>query len=226
MGDYFAGFVDEEARALGFTLDAFASVATASQKPAPAQKGTQQSDASMTLISDLIDLPEQVHRGDFVLRLSEGVEHPAETLRRLRRHAAARRGASTTPWLHQGVRCSRRRSKAAYLHGSFGSGKSHFMAVLHLLLKGNARRARHSRARVRRGEAQRLEPRRRKFLLVPYHMIGARSMESAILGGYVEHIRTLHPDAPLPGVYLAERIFRRRRDDCALRWATRPSSPA
>ena len=47
----------------------------------------------------------------------------------------------------------------------------------------------------------------RKFLLVPYHMIGARSMESAILGHYAEHIRTLHPEAPLPGVYLAERIF-------------------
>jgi arylsulfatase len=28
-------------------------------------------------------------------------------------------------------------SKAAYLHGSFGSGKSHFMAVLNLLLAGN-----------------------------------------------------------------------------------------
>ena len=27
-------------------------------------------------------------------------------------------------------------SKAAYLHGSFGSGKSHFMAVLHALLRG------------------------------------------------------------------------------------------
>ena len=30
-----------------------------------------------------------------------------------------------------------RTSKAAYLHGSFGSGKSHFMAVLHLILQGN-----------------------------------------------------------------------------------------
>jgi hypothetical protein len=38
-------------------------------------------------------------------------------------------------------------------------------------------------------------------------MIGARSMESAILGHYAEYIRTLHPEAPLPGVYLAERIF-------------------
>ena len=30
-----------------------------------------------------------------------------------------------------------RTSKATYLHGSFGSGKSHFMAVLHLILQGN-----------------------------------------------------------------------------------------
>ena len=28
-------------------------------------------------------------------------------------------------------------SKACYLHGSFGSGKSHYMAVLHLLLQHN-----------------------------------------------------------------------------------------
>lgn len=32
-----------------------------------------------------------------------------------------------------------RSSKAAHLHGSFGSGKSHFMAVLHMILRNNAR---------------------------------------------------------------------------------------
>ena len=48
----------------------------------------------------------------------------------------------------------------------------------------------------------------KKFLLVPYHMIGARNMESAILGGYVDHVMQLHPDAPLPGVYLADDIFK------------------
>jgi hypothetical protein len=32
-------------------------------------------------IQDLIDLPEQVSRGDFVLRLTEGVSRPEETLR-------------------------------------------------------------------------------------------------------------------------------------------------
>ncbi|MGH9336915.1 MAG: hypothetical protein ACRD21_24500, partial [Vicinamibacteria bacterium] len=35
----------------------------------------------MTLIRDLIDLPERVHSGDFVLRLTEGVARPKETIR-------------------------------------------------------------------------------------------------------------------------------------------------
>ena len=34
-----------------------------------------------TYIKDLIDLPERVHGGDFVLKLTEGVGHPEETLR-------------------------------------------------------------------------------------------------------------------------------------------------
>lgn len=34
-----------------------------------------------TYIKDLIDLPEQVNRGDFVLRLTEGVAHPDATVR-------------------------------------------------------------------------------------------------------------------------------------------------
>ena len=80
------------------------------------------------------------------------------------------------------------------------------MAVLHLLLKGDSRaRAIPELASV--VATHNAWSQGRKFLLVPYHMIGARSMESAILGHYVEYIRTLHPEAPLPGVYLAERIF-------------------
>lgn len=48
----------------------------------------------------------------------------------------------------------------------------------------------------------------KRFLLVPYHMIGARSMEAAILGHYADHVRKLHPDAPVPGVFQAEGLFR------------------
>lgn len=35
-----------------------------------------------TLIRELIDLPAHVHRGDFVLRLTEGIQKPDEVLRR------------------------------------------------------------------------------------------------------------------------------------------------
>src|SRR2546427_12561614 len=47
----------------------------------------------------------------------------------------------------------------------------------------------------------------KKFLLVPYHMIGAHDMESGILGGYVDFMRRTHPGSPIPGVYLAEGLF-------------------
>lgn len=165
------------------------------------------------LISDLLDLPEKVRKGDFVLNLSKGVTEPDKTLAEY----------VVTPQL---VACfddalgfirtavDAVSSKACYLHGSFGSGKSHFMAVLHLLLRHNpAARSVPELAKLfdphKKGNHAWVEG--KKFLLVPYHMIGARSMESAILGGYVDHVTALHPTAPLPGVYLADEIFANAR---------------
>ncbi len=48
----------------------------------------------------------------------------------------------------------------------------------------------------------------KKFLLVPYHMIGAKNMEAGILGGYADFIRDLHPEAPIPAIYLVDDLFR------------------
>src|ERR1700681_2056058 len=154
-------------------------------------------------IRDLIDLPEQVHRGDFVLRLTEGVEHPGETVD----------SYVVTPQLVEAfdnalgfIRSALQppTSKAAYLHGSFGSGKSHFMAVLHLLLQHDPRARAHEGLE---GVCVKQDwVRCKKFLLVPYHMINARSMESAILGGYADYVREHHPEAPWPGIYLANEL--------------------
>src|SRR5262249_23464847 len=159
----------------------------------------------MTLPRELIDIPEPVQKGDFVLRLSEGVMDPAATLGEY----------VVTPEL---VRCfdqaldfvrdavSRRTSKATYLHGSFGSGKSHFMAVLHLILADNSQaRGIPELAGVIGKHSGWLAG--KKFLLVPYHLIGAHSMESGVLGGYVDFIRRTRPQAPIPGVFLATRLF-------------------
>src|SRR3954462_5975326 len=159
----------------------------------------------MTLLRELIEIPEHVQKGDFVLRLSEGVIDPAGTL-----------GEDVvTPEL---VRCfdqaldfirdavARRTSKATYLHGSFGSGKSHFMAGLHLILAGNPQaRGIPELAGVIAKHNDWLQG--KKFLLVPYHMIGAHSVESGVFGGYVDFTRRTRPEAPAPAVFLADRLF-------------------
>src|SRR5258708_4352079 len=90
----------------------------------------------MTPIKELIDLPEHVHRGDFVLRLTEGVEKPAETLRDyVVTSQLVECFDDALKFIKSALDANS--SKAAYLHGSFGSGKSHFMAVLNLLLRND-----------------------------------------------------------------------------------------
>ena len=158
------------------------------------------------LISELLDLPDQVHRGDFVLNLSEGVTS-GKAERTLADYVVTPQLADAFDNALGFIKAAldTRGSKAAYLHGSFGSGKSHFMAVLHLLLQHDPR------ARAHEGlEAVCVKQdwvRDKKFLLVPYHMINSASMESAILGGYADYVREHHPEAPWPGIYLADDLF-------------------
>lgn len=163
----------------------------------------------MPLLKDLISIPERVHQGDFVLQLSKGVTEPEQTLRDyVVTPQLVDAFSNAMGFIQQAVQTGG--SKAAYLHGSFGSGKSHFMAVLNLLLAGNTQaRATPELADV---VARHSWTEGRKFLLVPYHMIGARDMESAILGQYADFVRKNHPDAPVPGFYLAEGLFKDARD--------------
>lgn len=163
----------------------------------------------MVHIKELISLPEKVFRGDFVLNLAAGVENPKATV-------------DTYVVTEQLVECfndalafvkgaiDTHGSRACYLHGSFGSGKSHFMAILHLLLHGdvNARSIPRLAPVVARHNAW---TENRKFLLIPYHMIGAANMESAILGGYAEHVHRMHPQAPVPAVYKSELLLTNAR---------------
>ena len=158
------------------------------------------------LLRDLLDLPDQVRKGDFVLNLAAGVTaHAQETVE----------SYVPTPQL---VKCfdealglvksslESNKSKAAYLHGSFGSGKSHFMAIMLLLLERNAlARAIPELSEVVAKHNGWTESKR--FLLVPYHMLGAEDMETAILGGYAAHVRKHHADKPTPAVYRSEALL-------------------
>jgi hypothetical protein len=164
-------------------------------------------DTQAPLLRELIDIPERVHQGDFVLKLSEGVseEHAAETVKNYVVTDQLRRAFDEALGFIQRA-TDERKSAACYLHGSFGSGKSHFMAVLNLLLAGNPRaRAIPELAPV--VDRHNVWTQTRRFLMVPFHMIGAESVENAILGGYAEYIRRVHPEARVPGFYLGERLF-------------------
>src|SRR5437867_5094250 len=88
-------------------------------------------------LRDLFDLPERVNPGDFVLKLAEVVDHPDQALKDYVVTDQLARCFDDALGLVQSA-LSSRESKATYLHGSFGAGKSHFMAVLYLLLQGHA----------------------------------------------------------------------------------------
>ncbi len=158
-------------------------------------------------IGEVFDIPRHVHQGDFVLKLTEGVDeqHAERTLR----------DYVVTPQL---VECfgealgmirgalEADASRGGYLHGSFGAGKSHFMAVLTLLLDGNpSARAVPELAPVVTANNEWLG--RRKLLVVPMHLINAVSLESAVLGQYARYVRERHPKAPTPGFYRSDRLF-------------------
>uniref|UniRef100_A0AAU2JUN2 PglY protein n=1 Tax=Streptomyces sp. NBC_00049 TaxID=2903617 RepID=A0AAU2JUN2_9ACTN len=160
---------------------------------------------SELFLKDVIDIKEDVHAGDFKIELSQGFSETdarvseyvvTEQLQGAFRHALS--------IVSNAVRTGN--SHAAYLHGSFGAGKSHFLSVLHAVLNNH--------------EAVKTKPRlmevvaphrgwldRSKFLMVPYHLVGSTDLDSALLGGYVHTVRELHPDESLPPVYRADALL-------------------
>lgn len=158
----------------------------------------------MTLLRDVIDIPTSVGDGDFVVRAAEGADLSryvvTDQLRDSFADALRRIGHAVTTG----------RSQAVFLHGSFGSGKSHFMAVLREILQHNPA------AREVRGLAEPVLAadswlRGRKLLTLTFHMLDARSVEQAILEGYLNQITALHPEAPVPAVHRSDALL----DDAA-----------
>ena len=156
------------------------------------------------LLRDLIDIPTSVHKGDLVYQLADATDDAARTVAEYVVTDQLRTAfLDAVALLRSAVQDGS--SKAAYLHGSFGSGKSNFMGVLQLLLDGNpAARAITELAPVVveldewKGD--------RSFLTVPFHLIGESDLESAVFGQYVRHLKQVHPDAPPPAVFADEPI--------------------
>ncbi len=162
-----------------------------------------------TLLRDLIEIPDRVLAGDFVLALAKGIGESSTIEQYVVTPQLAACFDQALGVIETAVETSS--SRASYLDGSFGSGKSHFMAVLHAILRGDPD------ARGKKGLADIVLRhdrwlRGRRFLLVPFHLPDAQTLDAAILGGYVAHVRKTDPDAALPDVYVDNELLADARD--------------
>jgi hypothetical protein len=160
------------------------------------------------LLREVLDIPLQAGAEDYVLRLTDSIE-PGEIARTVDEYVVTPALAEAfdaalglvAEALTSGV------SRGAFLAGSFGSGKSHFMAVLHVLL-------RHDPAPRAKAELQAVIARHDDVLLdknvlpLAFHLIGAESLEQALFLGYIRQITRLHPEAPLPALHESDAILR------------------
>ncbi|WP_216911117.1 BREX-2 system ATPase PglY [Nocardia noduli] len=160
------------------------------------------------LLRDLIDIKEHVAGSDYVLTLADAVTEAGST-KAVQDYVLTDRLLDNFKQALDLIKSALdgNTSKPAFLHGSFGAGKSHFMAVLYALLSGNpAARSRTEFDGVVSAHDWLLSD-GKKFLMVPYHMIDAKAMEQRVLGGYVDFVRAKHPEAPIPPVYRTDALF-------------------
>lgn len=164
-----------------------------------------------TLLRDVFDIPTRAGVEDYVLRLTDSVGDRAQ---------GALKSYVVTPALADAfdvglslVADSIKTgfNRGAFLTGSFGSGKSHYMAVLHALLR---------RVPEARGIAE-LQPvvarhdpvlEGKKILPLAFHFLDGDSMEQVLFDGYVKQVQTLHPDAPLPAFFPSDNLLANAED--------------
>ncbi len=162
----------------------------------------------MPLLKDLITIPEHVSKGDFVLKLTDGTaaSHAKSTLENYVVTPQLAECFDKALKIVQGA-IQGNTSKAAYLHGSFGAGKSHFMAVLHFLLQGNVEaRSIKALGDVVTRHNEWLPG--KKFLMVPFHLMAAKDLESALFKGYTDYVLANFPHAPYPPLFTSDALLK------------------
>ncbi|MCA0156405.1 DUF6079 family protein [Tsukamurella sp. M9C] len=157
-------------------------------------------------LRETFSIPESHGTNDYVLRLSDSVErgHMQGTVDAyVVTPAIAEAFDQALGTVEEALRTGE--NKAAYLNGSFGSGKSHFMAVLYGVL-GRASEtlaitdlqpiiAKHPRAT----EAN--------LLRLTFHFLDSTTIESALFDQYLRQIAQFHPDARPPVLHSAGGLF-------------------
>lgn len=157
-----------------------------------------------TPLRDLIAIPERVEASDFVIKLDEGVARHEQTIKDYVVTDAIADAVAEGLDLVAGS-LDGQKSQGAFLDGSFGSGKSHYMAVLHLLLSGSvtARQIPGLEAVV----AARTSTLDQQLLVLDYNLLGAKSFEDAIFGGYLEWVEAHHPESSAPVLHASDGLI-------------------
>ncbi|WP_245713296.1 DUF6079 family protein [Nocardia rhamnosiphila] len=157
-------------------------------------------------LRETFDIPESKGTSDYVLRLSDsvGAEHLAATVDSyVVTPALTEAFDSALAVVEEALRTGE--NKAAFLHGSFGSGKSHFMAMLHGILG-------HEPPALSVPDLQpvitaHLAVNEAKFLRLTFHFLGSEDMESALFDQCLRQITALHPGELPPVLHSAGRLF-------------------
>ncbi|WP_168702342.1 DUF6079 family protein [Gordonia paraffinivorans] len=157
-------------------------------------------------LREVFDITESAGRNDYVLKLSDSVGDAqlTETIDSyVVTPALAEAFDVALGVVDEGLRTGE--NKAAFLDGSFGSGKSHFMAVLYAILG-------HSPQALSVPELQPIIAKhsaieQKKLLRLTFHFLGADSVEASLFDQYLHQIKSLHPETTPPVLHSAGGLF-------------------
>lgn len=155
-------------------------------------------------LRDLLDLPSEVKKSDFVVRLTEGIARPEKLLESYAITSDLKSAFDRALTL-VGAAMRDRQSSASYVHGSFGAGKSHFLAITSLLL-GNDRVA-WSQPELHELLGKHEWVKGSHVLRLHFHMVGARSLEEKVFAEYLARVGAEHPEAPVPPLFEDVALF-------------------
>ena len=155
-------------------------------------------------LGEAFTIPEVVSASDYVLQLSTGVAHAEQTVGEyVVTDSLAVAFGEALDQIDGALR--KGASQGAFIHGSFGSGKSHFMAVLDLILRGSP--AARALPGLQRAISDHSDVLGKNFLTIDYHLIGAKSLEDALFSGYLNEVAARHPESAPPVLHKSDALL-------------------
>jgi hypothetical protein len=161
-------------------------------------------------LRDLLDLPDVVMMTDFVHQIvgDEGDAQKTKTLQQYQVTPSIElKLDSALSKVRDGLHD--RKSVFTWVHGSFGSGKSHFMHVLSLLLADDTLvYVEHPELQAKQVKFKPAAIGRKLFRLhVQCISVQAKTLEEIVFGPAIRELERLHPDAPLPALFQTAKVF-------------------